>query len=671
MPKPSVQRFSHTSHHRKSHKKEKDMLHNKKFLVVTILLLAAFLVSAVYVGPAANAQSGFKLAPRIADKVKKGEKLVFRVSYHDVSNEFAPEIKAGVDAAAKEFGVDAVMVGPVGAKAEDQIAELESLIQKGVDGLAISSVSTDALAPVINKALDAGIPVVTFNTDNPSSHRLAFVGQDLVQSGRTAGELMAKQLNGKGVVIITTLDAAAQWSLDREKGAREALAKYPGITVKATINTGTEPQQIYSAIENAMIANKDVTGILSMECCSTPAAGEYVKRNNLKGKVSVVGFDLLPTTLQLIKDGYVQKTIGQGPERQGHDAVKLLLDAVNGKEVKGIDTGAEVVDASNVDAKMQPATPAATAAPTQAAAASTFKLASRIADKVKKGEKLVFRVSYHDVSNEFAPEIKAGVDAAAKEFGVDAVMVGPVGAKAEDQIAELESLIQKGVDGLAISSVSTDALAPVINKALDAGIPVVTFNTDNPSSHRLAFVGQDLVQSGRTAGELMAKQLNGKGVVIITTLDAAAQWSLDREKGAREALAKYPGITVKATINTGTEPQQIYSAIENAMIANKDVTGILSMECCSTPAAGEYVKRNNLKGKVSVVGFDLLPTTLQLIKDGYVQKTIGQGPERQGHDAVKLLLDAVNGKEVKGIDTGAEVVDASNVDAKMQATPAK
>ncbi|MBX3084555.1 MAG: substrate-binding domain-containing protein [Anaerolineae bacterium] len=330
-------------------------LNRRLSLKISLLLLIVTALVVTTVGiPAAtvNAQGGFKLAQRIADKVAKGEKLTFRVSYHDVSNEFAPEIKAGVEKAAAELGVDAVMVGPVGAKAEDQIAELESLIETGVDGLAISSVSTDALAPVINKALDAGIPVVTFNTDNPASKRLAFVGQDLVESGRTAGQLMGEVLGGKGVVIITTLDAAAQWSIDRETGAREALAKFPDITVKATINTGTEPQQIYSAIENAMLANADVTGILSLECCSTPSAGEYVKRNNLGDKVKIVGFDLLPTTLQLVKDGFIQKTIGQGPQKQGYESVRLLLEAAQGKEVKGVDTGAEVVDASNVDSKM-------------------------------------------------------------------------------------------------------------------------------------------------------------------------------------------------------------------------------------------------------------------------------------------------------------------------------
>jgi len=596
------------------------------------------------------ATGGFTLNPEIAARIAAGTKPVIRVSYHDVSNEFAPQIKAGVEKAAAELGVDAVMVGPVGAKAEDQIAELESLIEKGVDGIAISSVSTDALAPVIDKALAAGIPVVTYNTDNPSSKRLAFVGQDLVNSGRISGDLMAKALSEKGKVIITTLDASAQWSLDREKGAREALGKYPGITVISTVNTGTEPQGIYTAIENAMQANPDVSGILSMECCSVGSAGEYVKRNNLKDTVKVVGFDLLPATLQLVKEGIISATIDQDPQKQGYEAVNLVLKALKGEAVANVDTGALTVDSSNVDLFLKAAAPA-----------STFVLNPEIAARIAAGTKPVIRVSYHDVSNEFAPQIKAGVEKAAAELGVDAVMVGPVGAKAEDQIAELESLIEKGVDGIAISSVSTDALAPVIDKALAAGIPVVTYNTDNPSSVRLAFVGQDLVNSGRISGDLMAKALGEKGKVIITTLDASAQWSLDREKGAREALAKYPGITVISTVNTGTEPQGIYSAIENAMQANPDVTGILSMECCSVGPAGEYVKRNNLKDKVKVVGFDLLPTTLQLIKEGIIFATIDQDPQKQGYEAVNLVLKALKGEAVANVDTGAKIIDLTNL----------
>jgi simple sugar transport system substrate-binding protein/ribose transport system substrate-binding protein len=430
------------------------------------------------------------------------------------------------------------------------------------------------------------------------------------------------------------------------------------------VNTGTEPQQIFSSIENAMLGNPDVNGILSLECCSTPAAGDWVSRNNKKGEVKIVGFDLLPKTLQYVKDGTIAATIGQAPERQGHDAVKLLGDAINGKQVSTVDTGAEIVDSTNIDKFLTPGstTPGA-ATPSPSGAATSFKLADRIAQKAKNGQKLVIRVSYHDVSNEFAPQIRSGVEKASSEFSVDATMIGPTGADAEKQVAELESLITSGqVDGLAISSVSTDALAPIINKALEAGIPVVTFNTDNPRSNRLAFVGQDLVQSGRFAGDLMGKTMGGKGTIFITTLDAAAQWSIDREKGAREALAKYPDIQIVQTVNTGTEPQQIFSSIENAMLGNPDVNGILSLECCSTPAAGDWVSRNNKKGEVKIVGFDLLPKTLQYVKDGTIAATIGQAPERQGHDAVKLLVDAINGKQVSTVDTGAEIVDSSNID---------
>jgi simple sugar transport system substrate-binding protein/ribose transport system substrate-binding protein len=256
--------------------------------------------------------------------------------------------------------------------------------------------------------------------------------------------------------------------------------------------------------------------------------------------------------------------------------------------------------------------------------------------------------------------MRTGVEQAATEFGVDAQLVGPAGPDADAQIAELETLAESGVDGLAISSVSTDALAPVINRLLEQGIPVVTFNTDNPDSNRLAFAGQDLITSGREAAKVLAELMGGEGDVIITTIDAAAQWSLDREQGAREGFAEYPGINVLQTINTGTEPQEIYAAVENAFLANPSITGALSLECCSTPALGDYVERNGLQGEVTVVGFDELPETLAHIEKGNIQASVSQAPERQTYEAVRLLLDILNGQPVEDVDTGISVIDLSN-----------
>jgi simple sugar transport system substrate-binding protein len=311
------------------------------------ILIAAAIAALPMSAHAEQKLADFKLADRIKAKLDGGQKLDLYVSFHDVSNEFAPFIKAGVERGGKELDVNAQFVGPVGSDADGQISEIETLMGK-MDGLAISSVSTDALAPIIDRVLAAGIPVVTYNTDNPDSKRLAFAGQDLVQSGVEAGKLMGKVLDGKGKVMITTIDAAAQWSLDREKGAREGLKEFPGIEVVSTLNTGTDPQKIYSSIENAMLGDPSITGILSLECCSTPAAGEWVSRNGQTGKVKIVGFDLLDQTVDLVTNGNIQATIDQAPEKQGFAAVDLLAKFLKGTPIDNVDTGVGIYTQENI-----------------------------------------------------------------------------------------------------------------------------------------------------------------------------------------------------------------------------------------------------------------------------------------------------------------------------------
>ena len=293
----------------------------------------------------------FTLSPAIKARAAAKEKPTFVVSYHDPALSVAVPMRKGTELAGKELGVNAIFAGPVGGGAEKQVAELENWITKGVDGIAVSSSSTDALAPVINKALEAGIPVVTFNTDNPASKRLTFVGQDLVYSGVVMGDTLVKAMGEKGKILIFTVDAAAQWSKDREKGAREALAKHPGITIADLVNTSNEPQQIYAAIENAMLAHPDITGIISLDCCSFPAIGQYVERNNLAGKIPVVGSDLLPQSRELIVSGALTATITQNPQRQGHDSVLVLnqIYAEGKMPPPHTDTGVEVIDKSNVE----------------------------------------------------------------------------------------------------------------------------------------------------------------------------------------------------------------------------------------------------------------------------------------------------------------------------------
>jgi simple sugar transport system substrate-binding protein/ribose transport system substrate-binding protein len=276
-------------------------------------------------------------------------------------------------------------------------------------------------------------------------------------------------------------------------------------------------------------------------------------------------------------------------------------------------------------------------------------------------------VVYHDTGIQFGQVIKAGALAAGKELGIQVEFVGPVGIKVDEQVAFIENAITKKVSGLAISNVNGEALNPMIAKAMAAKIPVVTFNSEAQGSERLGFFGQDLVGSGRSAGDILAECMGSKGKVLIITGEAAASWSQDREKGARESLAKHPGITIVNTISTGWEEQAQYAAIENAVRANPDLAGIVSLDAATTPATGRALARLKKAGTIKHVGMDLVPETLDNIKAGATNASLSQDPYKQGYLPVKALYEfIVNKKPIKSVDTGILKVDSKNIDIYLK-----
>lgn len=316
---------------------------------VVLAVLAAGCGGVVQSGSNGGGGGGFQLADYIKQDVKSDQKLKIAVSYHDTSLGFAVPIREGVQKAAKDLGVDATLIGPANGSAEEQVSELQTLItQKKVDGLAVSSASSSALKPVIAQAYNAGIPIISFNTDNPGSKQMAFIGQDLKKSGESLAERFKKELGSKkGKVVVFSVDTGAGWSHDRFSGFQEGM-KGSGLEIEGPVNTGDEPSQAFNAVQNAMTANKDAIAIASLDCCSVDAAAKWVQQNN--AGMPVVGFDVLPQTANYIRDGVVEFTISQNPSKQGYEAVKVLDDyLVKDKPIKSVDTGAQFVDKSNID----------------------------------------------------------------------------------------------------------------------------------------------------------------------------------------------------------------------------------------------------------------------------------------------------------------------------------
>ena len=140
-----------------------------------------------------------------------------------------------------------------------------------------SHVQHELLCPDLQHNLEA------FRTIIPAG-RLAFIGQDLVQSGCVAAEYLVDVLHGAGDVIITTRDAGGQWSIEREMGARRAFARHPAIRVRSTVDGAGDEEVARMRVESALSAAETLAGVCALDSGTTQFVGEVIRRQDLKGR---------------------------------------------------------------------------------------------------------------------------------------------------------------------------------------------------------------------------------------------------------------------------------------------------------------------------------------------------------------------------------------------------
>jgi ribose transport system substrate-binding protein len=250
--------------------------------------------------------------------------------------------------------------------------------------------------------------------------------------------------------------------------------------------------------------------------------------------------------------------------------------------------------------------------------------------------------------------------AAAKLGNVEVIWRGPENADQLRQKEILESFITQGVDGIAISCLNGDFLTDTINRAIDAGIPVVTWDADSPKSKRIAFYGVDDMAAGRIMGEQAVKMLGGKGqVAIITSVGAVnLQRRLD---GVREVLARHPDMQVVEVYDIKEDPVRCAEIIASGTNRYPDLGVWVSV-------GGWPVFTRNALASVSpqtkVISFDTIPPAPDLLKAGKVQVLLGQKYFGWGGESVRLLADIKAGRMPPSpiVDSGVDVVTAANVD---------
>lgn len=249
---------------------------------------------------------------------------------------------------------------------------------------------------------------------------------------------------------------------------------------------------------------------------------------------------------------------------------------------------------------------------------------------------------------------------ALKRGNVEVIWRGPETADQLRQKEILESFITQRVDGIAISALNGDFLTDTINRAIDAGIPVVTWDADAPRSKRVAFYGVDDVASGRIMGEQAVKLLGGKGqVAIITSVGAT---NLQRRlEGVRDVLAQHPDMPVVEVYDIKEDPVHCAEIIASGTNRYPDLAVWISV------GGWPVFTRNALASvppRTKVISFDTIPPAPDLLKAGKVQVLLGQKYFGWGGESVRLLAEIKAGKMPAQpiIDSGVDVVTAENVD---------
>lgn len=261
---------------------------------------------------------------------------------------------------------------------------------------------------------------------------------------------------------------------------------------------------------------------------------------------------------------------------------------------------------------------------------------------------------------------KVGAERQAAEFGdVEILWNAPATADQLKQKEILESYITQRVDGIAISALNGDFLTDTINRAIDAGIPVVTWDSDAPKSRRMAFYGVDDIASGRIMGEQAAKMLGEKGTVALITSYGASNLQ-QRLEGVKEVLAKYPGMKIVETYDIKEDALRCAEIISTGTRRYPDLGAWISVGGWPVFTRNALVSVDPAKTKV--ISFDTNPPAPDLLREGKVQVLLGQKYFGWGSETVKLLHDIKNGKMPASpiIDSGVDIVTKDNVDQYVE-----
>jgi inositol transport system substrate-binding protein len=289
-------------------------MRNRQIIAGALRLGAATAVALMLAGGAAHAADA--------------KKLTVLGSMPGLKFPFFVHMLKQVKAEAAKLGNVEIIDGDGQVSSTKQTADVEAAIIKKVDGIVISPNEVDAMAPALQEAVDAKVPVITIDRRvDKVTGLLGHVGADNSKGGEAQANLIIKLFpNGANIMHLQGQPGAGP-AIDRNKGLHTVLDpvkdKYKIVFEQTAEFDRVKGLSVTEAALSSMKTPPDV--IVAANDDMILGAMEAVKARGLAGKVALIGFDALPEALSRVKDGSLTATIEQFPGLQSSKALAKLV----------------------------------------------------------------------------------------------------------------------------------------------------------------------------------------------------------------------------------------------------------------------------------------------------------------------------------------------------------
>lgn len=283
----------------------------------------------------------------------------------------------------------------------------------------------------------------------------------------------------------------------------------------------------------------------------------------------------------------------------------------------------------------------------------------------KRGKRRRIAVVPKATSHLFWVSVEAGAKAAGQRFDVEILWNGPASeTDFNRQIQIIDAMTAQRVDGIAVAVSERQALVGAVDRAVAAGIPVTVFDSGLDSENYMSYVGTDNVLAGRLGARELARAIGGKGQVAVILHAPGALGTMDRESGFRAAMKEeFPGIEIVAEQFGMSDRAKARATAENILAAHAGVAGLFTSTEPSCTGTILALKGRELAGKVKLVTVDTSENLVEEMRAGNLQAMVAQDPEGMAFQAVKTLVDKLNGQTPpKRIDMQPRVIVAADLD---------